>query len=257
MAEFESIAAWEGRTQPSAPVLLWDYNAVTAATQNLSGVTDLDGLAVTTTDSGSPSTWASTQGTGVHIEGAGAVRGTIETDWAAISTLATAAGYTLGPMDTVVMCAQVTEATGTATVNDSLVACIVRPAADNNDSIARIGRFATGNNAQVTYYNGSTLDNALLGTVSGARSIAKWIWGGGQSATSFIGTAVLDTSAPPQAGTAYQILSTVDRAHSGQGSWAPTTDATADLLWDVREAASETVEVVLERMQIWLIPAAA
>lgn len=266
MATYKSIAAWEGRAQPSAPVLLWDYDAVALATQTLAGVTSLvDGsgrsLAVTTANTGSPTTWESTQGTGIRVNGGTAPTGNIDTTWAAISTLMEAnpwVGRALEPEDTIIIAAQWTEATGQATVTNTRGAQAIVPATLDNYAICRIGRFdigATIRNTQFVHFNGATIDAAIHADLSGARSTTIWIWGGGQSATGFLATDLLSDDEPLRSGTPGQVLSTTDRAHSGDGAFAPT--ATADFIIRLCECvkqSAETVTPTCERIQVFVSP---
>lgn len=269
MSEWAAQSRWgtRGQYSPYSPLNVWRYNGVNAASQNLTGISTLGGLAVTTTTTVTPTQWANVQGTGIVInKTGGGVEGRIYTTWAGISTLLTRVyGRALRTTDTVVMALQVD--TSAPTVIGSLVQCVYLPAADNNDSIARVGKLAASANAAVFFYDGTVIESGQYafdngtqapGTIAGARTITKWLWGGGGGSTTFISTAVL-SDMPIRDTTAYGLRSggtssTAPRALASTGTWAPGFDATGRIQWELRMAALETDAQAIQELAIWVIP---
>lgn len=236
------------------PLLIWDMDWTTEATQSLDGVSSLGGLSITEASSGSPAAWQIRLGVGIELTGTSESNGTIRVDWADIGS--DLMERTLTDADCVVFVTQFNAALGTATVQFTQGQFEVADTGNDNLSLCSVLKEGSNNRRAAYWGGGPSLTYAVRDNLTDVRSVALWMPAGGTTSVSWWSTSAVGTSAPVQAGTEYRISGDLSRAGSGAGAWTKTTSGSWGV-WSLTRKASETVATVIERSQIWLIPGSA
>jgi len=239
--------------QVSRPELLWDFDAVNASTENLSGVTSLGGLTVTEANSGSPTTWRILNGTGIEITGSGT--GRLRVDWADIGTDLMARA--LADEDTIVAAVQFGAAFEAATASLTEGNVTLQNTANTNTAVSAIRKEAA-NNRRVAHWNGSGITVGVQDDLQNARSTAMWAAAGSSTTISYWSTDLLSETAPLATGTEYFVRdsNTGSYVQTGPGEW-DKEDTGSHLYFWIERKAGETVATIIERLQLWLIPGKA
>lgn len=253
MTTYASIADYVGRAQPQAPVLLADVDCTALETADWlgGGAESLGTIGGTASDVGSPSQWGPVNGAGLQITGGTYARFVLSA--ANIAALATRA---LTPEDGLIIEIQVNAAMLAATATNTRVVLSRDNAANNNTAFAQCYKSIGANRRLIAHWNGSAATNAVNDT-AGPRTISMWCLPGGALSLVYTSTSDVDTIGddPLQAGTMYRVSSDLSRCASGDGVWEQTGTSTWTI--EMAEAAGETVDVIVERVRIFLLPGSA
>lgn len=248
MTTYASIADYTGRTQPQAPVLLWECDFTALATASLVGVTDLGGLTVATSIlSGTPTEWRTLNGSGIEIDDDGTTDvGAIDIE---ITDIEADTGYTFADGDVLVVEVQWAAASSAPTVNGTEINIGFRPDSGNHNTQTGLYKDATGNAIHYMYDGGNQF--ALHTTVASARSTSIWLMPGRGLLNGIVSASALPDDVPRAAPT-YGLQASASKTVTAVGPWALTSANKIRL--QVAKGGGETVPVYVEQMRIFVLP---
>jgi hypothetical protein len=247
----------------TAPILLWDQDWTTYADAdwNAAPPATIDGLTVTITDSGAPTTWGPDSGNGVEI--AAGFWGRLEVSWPDIGT--DLMNRALTRADALIFCSQHAVASWSITAGGSKVALEVFASPPDANSAWGPLESIGGNERSFRYWPGGWPPTTVLQDAVQIRGGASVITTG--SCSLYSTNNVLDTTAPPtgggttaeygpirflcsgEVGLGYNIAA----AGAGRSRWDFESN-NGGFWWMLNSTAGETAPVRLERSQIWLQP---
>ena len=235
-----------GGAATGAPTLLWDVDFTGVGDNDWTGPppASLGGLTVTISDTGSPSTWGTVDGTGIVIEGAGS-NGKITIEWSDIGTDLMSRALT--DLDQIVFCWQKAALSVSPASTNTRIRSMIETIVGVNSSPSGLFKRATPTTREIEVWDGSEF--VAIKDLTAFRTVSQWAKTSNEI-LNYTDTDVLAAEAPMAEGTGYRLNALANHASTAPGAWSKVGDV-SDFTIQMSPAAGETMPLTVERMQIW------